>query len=70
MTNDNNNVIPFPQSQRQRAGSAFYRWPVHVCESVTLDEFSDALQAAGLAVHVDRSTRSMFVHRGPNGQAA
>jgi len=65
-----NKIIPFPQPQRQRAGAAFYRWPVHVCESVTLDEFSGALQAAGLAVHVDRTTRSMFVHRGHDGQAA
>jgi hypothetical protein len=63
-------IIPFPQGQRQRAGAAFYRWPVHVCESVTLDEVSGALRAAGFAVHVDRTTRGMFVHRGPSGQAA
>jgi hypothetical protein len=69
MPNDNK-IIPFRQPQRQRGGAAFYRWPVHVCESVTLDEVSGALQSAGLAVHVDRTTRSMFVHRGPNGHAA
>jgi len=65
-----NNIIPFPQPQRQRAGAAFYRWPIHVSEMITIDEFVRALQVAGMAVHVDRSTRSMFVHHGHGGQAA